>query len=43
MAERFRAAVTHGFRTIDLGDLTEAARKFAVELEKVAKSWAGPR
>ena len=71
VAEQFRAAVTHGFRTIDLGDLTEAQRRevlalirgplvpavaarfpgpggeavrtFVGELEKLAKSWAGPR
>lgn len=32
VAEEFRAAVTHGFRTINLGDLTEEQRREVLDL-----------
>jgi len=32
VAEQFRAASTHGFRTFDLGDLTPAQRREVLEL-----------
>ncbi|WIX88954.1 hypothetical protein [Amycolatopsis sp. DG1A-15b] len=48
VAERFRAASTHGFRTVDLGDLTAAQRREVLDLIRgslapaVAARFPGP-
>ncbi|WP_063714217.1 hypothetical protein [Amycolatopsis balhimycina] len=48
VAERFRAASTHGFRTFDLGDLTSAQRQEVLDLIRgplapaVAARFPGP-